>query len=302
MNKFLEFVHGIADTATTYFSVMSLKDVIDILLVGVVLYLVFKFIRDRRAGKLIVGILILAVANFVCNMFELSALGYVLELVFENGILAVVILFQPELRSILEAVGGEPIKSIKRGINMDQNKESTATLRTINEICDAVVDMAKTKTGALIVIERDVKLGDIAKSGEPVDAHITKHLIKNIFFKNSPLHDGAMVIRNNRVGAAGCLLPLSENLDIIRDLGTRHRAAIGMSEKSDAVVIIVSEETGNISVAVNGDITRNYVYATLSNYLKKMLIGEDQKGKKTSHSKSKGKKKKSIEDSSESGI
>ena len=277
MDKLVEFINRIADSALTYLSVMSIKDVFDIIFVGIVIYLAFKFIKGRRAGKLIVGVLILAVVNLLCSLFQLSALGYVLELVFENGLLAIVILFQPELRSMLEAVGTEPIKSLKRGINIDQNKYNAATVNTINELCEAVVDMAKTKTGALIVIERDTKIDDISKSGEYLDAHITKHLIKNIFFKNSPLHDGAMVIRNNRIDAAGCLLPLSDNLDIIRDLGTRHRAGIGMSEKSDAIVIIVSEETGNISVALNGIITRNYVHGTLYNYLTQILVGKNTK-------------------------
>lgn len=282
MEKLIDLVNDAFESAVTYFSVMSLKDIFDIFLVAVVLYLAFKFIRDRRAGRLIVGVLILALVNLISNACELSSLGYVLELVFENGLLAIVILFQPELRSMLEAVGGEPIKSIKKGINIDQSKDSFATAHTISEICDAVVDMAKTKTGALIVIERGTKLGEIANSGEPVDAYITKHLIKNIFFKNSPLHDGAMVIRNNRIDAAGCLLPLSNNMDIIRDLGTRHRAAIGMSENSDAVVIIVSEETGNISVAVGGKITRSYVYNTLKTYLTDLLgISHKPKKKKT---------------------
>ncbi len=289
MEKLLEIFKDIVDSALTYFSIMSPKDVFDIILVTAVLYFTFKFIRDRRAGKLIVGVIILGIANIVCNFFEMSTLRFILELVFENGLLAIVILFQPELRSMLEAVGGEPLRSLKRGINMDQKKESAETLGMIEAVCDAAVDMAKTKTGALIVIERDTKIGEIAKSGERVDAIPSKYLIENIFFKNSPLHDGAMLIRGNRIDSAGCLLPLSNNQEIIRDLGTRHRAAIGMSENSDSVVIIVSEETGNISVAVGGKITRNYVYSTLKNYLTKLLVVSAQKAKKPTAVKSKKK-------------
>lgn len=289
MEKMLEIFKGIVDSTVTYFSVMSPKDVFDIILVTAVLYFTFKFIRDRRAGKLIVGVIILGIANVICNFFEMSTLRFILELVFENGLLAIVILFQPELRSMLEAVGGEPLRSLKRGINIDQKKDNAETLGMIEAVCDAAVDMAKTKTGALIVIERDTKIGEIAKSGEKVDATPSKYLIENIFFKNSPLHDGAMLIRGNRIDSAGCLLPLSNNQEIIRDLGTRHRAAIGMSENSDSVVIIVSEETGNISVAVGGKITRNYVYSTLKNYLTKLLVVSNQKAKKPSVVK--GKKK-----------
>ena len=282
MEKIMDIINPIVDSIVTYFSIMSVKDVVDILIVTAVLYFAFKFIRDRRAGKLIVGVLILAVANLACDFFHMSTLSFLLELVFENGIIAMVILFQPELRSMLEVVGGEPLRSLRRGINIDQKKEYTETINMINAVCDAVVDMAKTKTGALIVIERDTKIGEIAKSGERVDAVPTKYLIENIFFKNSPLHDGAMLIRGTRIDAAGCLLPLSNNQEIIRDLGTRHRAAIGMSENSDSVVVIVSEETGNISVAVGGKITRNYVYSTLNNYLTRLLVSNAQKAKKVS--------------------
>ena len=227
-----------------------------------------------------IGVGVLALANILCDFFEMSTMSFILELVFENGLLAMVILFQPELRSMLEAVGGEPLRSLRRGI-IDQKKEAAEAIVLVDAVCNAAVNMSKTKTGALIVIERDTKLGEIAKSGERIDAIPSKYLIENIFFKNSPLHDGALLIRGNRLDAAGCFLPLSNNMEIVRDLGTRHRAAIGMSENSDAVVVIVSEETGNISIASGGKITRNYNYSTLTNYLTKMFVTTNKTKKYT---------------------
>lgn len=264
------------------------KDIIDIIFVAFVIYLAVRFIRDRRAGKLILGVMVLSLAKLACDIFELSTMSYLLQLIFENGLLALVIVFQPELRSLLELVGGEPLRGLKMSIIGNEQKELAATNELIESICVAVCDMSKEKTGALIVIERQTKLGEIAKSGVKIDAQPSQHLIKNIFFKNSPLHDGAMLIRGTRLDSAGCFLPLSNNMDIIRDLGTRHRAAIGMSENSDAIVIVVSEETGNISITSGGKITRNYDYTTLRNQLTAILI-EPLKLKKKSEKHKKNK-------------
>lgn len=279
MEKLIETIRSSVSGFFSQMQYLTAKDIIDILFVAFVIYLAVRFIRDRRAGKLILGVMVLSLGKLACDIFELSTMSYLLQLIFENGLLAIVIVFQPELRSLLELVGGEPLRGLKMSIIGNEQKELAATAELIEAICVAVCDMSKEKTGALIVIERQTKLGEIAKSGVKIDSYPSQHLIKNIFFKNSPLHDGAMLIRGTRLDSAGCFLPLSNNMDIIRDLGTRHRAAIGMSENSDAIVIVVSEETGNISITSGGKITRNYDYTTLRNQLTAILI-EPLKAKK----------------------
>ncbi len=254
-------------------STISFVDIIDIAIVAFVFYYVYKFIRERRAGKLAAGILILMLVLVVSQVLEMYALGFILSNVFQVGIIALIIVFQPELRSALEKVGEEPLKGI-RNIG-DKTGTSTRIPADIGEITQAVCDMSLDKTGALIVIERSTKLGDIIKSGTIVNANINSFLIRNIFFNKAPLHDGAMVIRDGRIYSAGCFLPLSTNDDIIKDLGTRHRAAIGMSENSDAVVVVVSEETGTISIAFEGQLHRNFSYNSLKLMLTKLLVKED---------------------------
>lgn len=262
----------------TQVSDLTVKDAVDIILVAAVIYTAIRFIRDRRAGKLILGVFFLALGKFFCDMVGFSTLGYLLRLVFENGLLVIAIVFQPELRSLLEMVGGEPwkglnLKSLKMSIiKSEKEKELVAATELIDALCVAVCEMSKEKTGALIVIERETKIGEIAKSGVKIDAMPSARLIQNIFFKNSPMHDGALLVRNSRLHSAGCYLPLSTNPDININLGTRHRAAIGMSENSDALVIVVSEETGNISIASGGKITRNFDYTTLKNQLITLLL------------------------------
>jgi len=255
----------------------GVNDFFDILIVSVLLYYCYKFIRDRRAGKLAVGLGLLLLLSVISDIFRLSALGFIISNFFQIGLLAIVILFQPEFRSALEKAGGNSIKGLKNlGEKHTQNVE-----QMIDAVCDAACEMAKEKTGALIVFENETGLGDIASSGTVVNADISSYLIKNIFFENSPLHDGAVIVKNCRLHAAGCFLPLSEDQSIAKELGTRHRAAIGMSEVSDALVLVISEEKGSISVAENGVLNRNLDYAGLKNVLKEYFIpGEenDHKG------------------------
>ena len=252
----------------------SFIDLIDIAIVAFVFYYVYKFIRERRAGKLAAGILILILVLLLSSILEMHALGFILSNVFQVGIIALIIVFQPELRSALEKVGEEPLKGL-RNIGDSKSQGSAQTLAMIGEVTQAVCDMSLDKTGALIVIERSTKLGDIIKSGTIVNANPTAFLIRNIFFNKAPLHDGAMVIRGDRIYSAGCFLPLSTNDDIIKDLGTRHRAAIGMSENSDAVIIVVSEETGTISIALEGQLKRNFSYNTLKSELTALLVNDE---------------------------
>ena len=231
------------------------------------LYFAVKFLRVRRAGKLIFGVSLWIAFLAVSRLVGLYAVSYVLSYFLQAGIIAVVVIFQPELRELLEKMGTEPLKGFKN-ISGNKGNEKKAL---IDNICEAVVEMARTKTGALIVIERNVPVGDIIRSGVEMDAKISPYLLRNIFFDGSPLHDGAVVIRDMRIASAGCLLPLTRRGDVDLDLGTRHRAAIGMSEVSDAVVVVVSEETGTISVAAEKDFTRNFTDQTLNSKLTQLL-------------------------------
>lgn len=257
---------------------ISFTDILDILLVSVALFYAYRFIRERRAGKLALGFVVLLVILILSDILQMHIIRYVLENVFQVGLLMVMILFQPELRSVLEKVGSEPIKSLRMPIqSLTREKiDNRETIDMIREVTSAIGDLSDERTGALLVFKRSTPLGDIMKSGTEYDAEVCAQLIKNIFFNKAPMHDGATVIANNRICASGCFLPLSLNEDIIKDLGTRHRAGIGISENSDAVVVIVSEETGMISVAIEGDMRRGFTRETLAKELEKQLITVNQ--------------------------
>ena len=254
-------------------------DLLDILIVSVMIYYVVKFIRDRRASKLAIGICLILAMLFISNMLDMRAMEFLLSNIVQVGLIALLIIFQPELRSALEKVGGTSFKTLKNTVAPKDKDHSKAKTDGIANICQAVCELSQEYTGALIIIERNTPLGDIIKTGTVINADICVSMLKNIFFNKAPMHDGAVVIRNNREYAAGCFLPISTNDDIIKDLGTRHRSAIGMSENSDAVVIVVSEETGTISIALNGELRRNYDYNTLKNELVSLLGGDDVKQK-----------------------
>ena len=247
----------------------SLVDVLDILLLAAFLFFVYQFLRDRRAGKLMIGLGLISVLLIVSSLIGMNAVNYILRHFYQIGLLAILIVFQPELRTALEKVGNTPITGLRELVS-DSSRDIKTTLADVDAICDAACGMSRTRTGALIVIERQTKLGEYIKSGVTVNAQLSSFLLQNIFFNKAPLHDGAVIIRNFRVFAAGCFLPLSTKDDIVKSLGTRHRAAIGMSENSDAIVIVVSEETGTISVAMDGVLKRDYNYGTL----KQLLLGQ----------------------------
>jgi len=252
-------------------SSMNIFDIIDIILVSVIFYYLFKFVSDRRAGKLVVGILFIVVAMFLSDVLNMRTLNFILENLVQVGIIGLVIVFQAELRSFLEKMGGSSILNLNKRNSGDMQK----IMGCINNVVEACVAFSEEKTGALLVFERSTKLGDVIRTGTVIDSEPTAFLIKNIFYNKAPLHDGALIIRDNRLYSAGCFLPLSQNQDIIKDLGTRHRAAIGMSENSDSIVVVVSEETGMISIAVNGVLTMDYTEQTLRNDLVKYLIGDE---------------------------
>ncbi len=248
------------------------KDIIDILLVTAIIYMTFKFLRDRRASKLAAGVVLFFIVLLFSDLLGLDALSFLLKSISQAGLVALIIVFQPELRSVLEKVGTGSIKNIK---GMFGGTDVKQLMEGIQEIRKAAESLAATKTGALMVIEGETKLGDVIKTGTVIDSKITSMLIGNIFYNKAPLHDGALLIRGGRLYAAGCFLPLSQNQDIKKELGTRHRAAIGMSEVSDAIVIVVSEETGLISVAIDGRFERGLSGAALEKLLVDMLLSEN---------------------------
>lgn len=256
---------------------ISFADIIDIACVSVLLYYLFKFIRERRAGKLAIGVVLLFIIQFVSQLADMYAMQYIMQNIFQVGIITLVILFQPEIRSVLEKVGAQPLKGLK-GMGISSESKDTSSMQSvIDEVVSAVGDFSESKTGALIVFERTTKLGDMVPTGTVIDANPVAFLIKNIFFNKAPLHDGALIIRNKRLYAGGCVLPVSNNPDLIKDLGTRHRAGIGVSENSDAVVVIVSEETGTISTAVEGNLERGYTRETLAEFLRSELMSDAER-------------------------
>ena len=231
---------------------IGFADVVDILIVSILIYCVISFVRQRRAGRLALGIFAILLVMWISDFVGLNALNYILEMLFDVGLIALIVIFQPELRSALEQMGGNfrNLKNITEGQERRDQK-------VIDELCTAAKELAVSRTGALIVVERNTRLGDEIRTGVEVDAAVNKHLIENIFYDKAPLHDGALIIREGRIHACGCFLPLSGNPNLPNELGTRHRAGLGVSEISDAFVIIVSEETGKITIAKNGEFDRN---------------------------------------------
>jgi len=234
----------------------GLKDFIDILLVALMLYYIYRLMRESRSLNVFVGILIFIVVwVFVAQVIEMRLLGTILDKLVSVGAIALIVIFQEDIRKFLYNLGAHRrVRTIMHFFTPKRTNERNRSevKRSIMPIVMACLSMSKGKVGALIVIQRSAPLDDIVTTGEVVNADINQRLIENIFFKNSPLHDGAMVIANRRIKAAGCILPVSHNLDIPKDLGLRHRAALGMSQESDALCVVVSEETGEISIAQNG--------------------------------------------------
>ena len=270
---FPEWLTDIFTTVAHIVQNINFVDIIDILFLSVILYFIFRFIKDKRAGKLAVGVVFLLAFVVFSELIGMRTMQYIFRNLFQVGVISIVIIFQPEFRSLLEKVGANPIKGLK---NMSEVKKEDSLRLSIREIVTAVSEMSAARTGALIVFERETLLGDIISTGVKLDAQVNSFLVRNIFYNKAPLHDGAMIISEARIKAAGCLLPLSGQSDINKDLGTRHRAAIGLSENSDAVVIVVSEETGTVSIAVNGVLKRGYTQETLKNSLLELLVPETQ--------------------------
>lgn len=230
---------------------IGISDVIDILIVAFVVYKVLGFIKESRAGQLVKGLLILLIAFFISDLFQLYTLNWILKGTMTVGIIALIVVFQPELRRGLEYMGRSKLIRPVFG-KVDKNKAKVISV----EVARAIENMSTTRTGALLVVERQTALTDICETGTMLDANITAGLIETIFYEGSPLHDGAVIIRGDKLHSAGCVLPLTENKTISKALGTRHRAGIGITENSDALVFIVSEETGIVSMAEDGKMDR----------------------------------------------
>lgn len=259
---------------------ITIFDVIDILLLTYLVYMVIKLMKETRAEQLMKGILILVLMFMVVQVCQLKVMSFIFENFFQVGIIAIVVVFQPELRRILERVGRAKVPNISLG--SDSAAESSAAREAaIAGIAEACERLHMTKTGALIVVERQTKLGDITEKSTIINAAPEPELFCNLFYNKAPLHDGAIVIRDNRIYAAGCFLP-NTNKDqyLSSDLGSRHRAAIGMSENADSLVIVVSEETGTISVAENGQLTRGLSKEALIKILRRKMPEGAAKTKK----------------------
>ena len=265
-----ETLSQIIENAKGIFLNFQWTDAIDIILLALLFYFVLSFFKSRKAGTLLIGIFICLVLYTVAVFLNLSGIEYILSGVFKIGALAIIIIFQPEIRDLLDTIGSGSIKGIKTF--SDQTRKKQAKYKAIDNICKAVHVMSKDKTGALIVIGRTAQLDDVTHSGIEINADVADYQIRNLFYNKAPLHDGAIVIEGNRIKAAACILPLPSHTYVHNDLGTRHRAAIGLSEISDAIIIIVSEETGIISVAKESELKRDFTEDSLRKFLVKELV------------------------------
>lgn len=258
------------------FKTIQINDIIDILAVAFIVFSLFRLVRETRAEQLIKGVAILLAVYIISMLLRLTMMTGLMRLLFEFSVLIIAIVFQPEIRKALERLGKTGFWKYFNFIKNGKNSDSMEAIgKSIIAVADTATLFSSSKTGALIVFEREVKLSDIAATGTIVNSDPSVALLGNIFFNKAPLHDGATIIREGRVFAAGCILPLTDkNKDIDINLGTRHRAAIGMSEVSDAVIVVVSEETGAISVAVNGELTRGFDRETLASHLQALLLDD----------------------------
>lgn len=271
-NSIIDFFSQIKGLFRTF----GIIDVVDIIFVAALIYLVVRVMRETRAMQLIKGFLLLFLVYLVVTFLGMGASSYIMRMIFNNILIILVILFGPEIRKILEQIGKGKAQNLLKGLfNSDVAIDVAEMKKTIDATCKACAEMSDAKIGALIVFENDTLLGDIIASGTVVDGTPSKELIGNIFYPKSPLHDGAMVIRGNSVYAAGCILPLTKNNNLSSQLGTRHRAALGLSEQSDAIVFVVSEERGEISCAVNGTLRRDISTGDMRDILTQQYIPDN---------------------------
>ena len=269
MDKVLTLMEDIG----RYLSLLKITDLVDVAIIVFLVYKLLSLVKSTRAENILKGVGIFLLALWLSTALELRAVSYILSHVVEWGILAPIILFQPEIRQILERLGSKNIRLMRV---FRPEKEITEMEKAIDQTVVACSELSRTKTGVLMVFERNINLDDIVRTGTELDCTVVSELLKNIFFVKAPMHDGAVIVRHGRIIGGGCMLPLSRNVNLSRDLGMRHRAGIGMSENSDAVVVIVSEETGSISVAIGGMLKRHLMPETLSQLLRNELMPPEE--------------------------
>ena len=278
LNKVFEAIASWWEWMVSIAMNFQFKDAVDIIIVALLIYGVVKLVRETRAGQLVKGLFLLVILFIISSYFNLVMVSRVLAYFFQFAFVAILLVFQPEIRKALEQVGrnnvGQSIAAVVTG--RDRSYDRAQIRKAINAVVDGVGILQQLKMGALIVFERKTKLGDIIETGTQINCEPSGQIVGNIFFNKAPLHDGAMIIRDGMIHAAGCILPLTKNTSVSAELGTRHRAALGVSEESDAVVVVVSEETGQISVAVNGVLARRFTRDTLRDVLEGYLIPQEE--------------------------
>lgn len=278
LNKVFEAIASWWEWMVSIAMNFQFKDAVDIIIVAFLIYGVVKLVRETRAGQLVKGLFLLVILFIISSYFNLVMVSRVLAYFFQFAFVAILIVFQPEIRKALEQVGrnnvGQSIAAVVTG--RDRSYDRAQIRKAINAVVDGVGILQQLKMGALIVFERKTKLGDIIETGTQINCEPSGQIVGNIFFNKAPLHDGAMIIRDGMIHTAGCILPLTKNTSVSAELGTRHRAALGVSEESDAVVVVVSEETGQISVAVNGVLARRFTRDTLRDVLEGYLIPQEE--------------------------
>ena len=272
----MEAVSNFFANAGRYLLTIQISDIIDILVIAFIIYKLLRLIKRTNSVKILATVVVILALLWVSRMFDLFTVNYLLSKVLELGFLALIVVFQPELRRIIDQVANSSVNKLFRVGGYGDGTDNTITQTVV-----AATELSRRREGALIVFERSMKLDDVTKTGTLVNADVGSELLRNIFYPKAPLHDGAVIIRNNRILAAGCMLPMSGNVNISKDLGMRHRAGIGMSERSDAVSVIVSEETGAISVAVGGMIKMRLTPETLERLLQNELRAEEPQGTKS---------------------
>lgn len=270
-------MHTIIDALSSFWELLvyvvtniRIVDILDILVIAFLIYKCIDFFRKTRGGQLVKGLILLLIMSLVARWLDMVTVNWIMVRIIDSLLIIAVVIFHPEIRRVLERVGTSKLGLLGKGSVTDAEEENLS--KCIDAACKSAGTMQEQKCGALMVFERNTQLGEIISTGTLIDAEATSPLICNIFYPKSPLHDGGMILRNGRVYAAGCILPLTQNTNLSRELGTRHRAAVGMSENSDAVVVVVSEETGTISLAVNGELRRGFDAITLHNELAELLI------------------------------
>lgn len=278
LNKVFEAIASWWEWMVSIAMNFQFKDAVDIIIVAFLIYGVVKLVRETRAGQLVKGLFLLVILFIISSYFNLVMVSRVLAYFFQFAFVAILIVFQPEIRKALEQVGrnnvGQSIAAVVTG--RDRSYDRAQIRKAINAVVDGVGILQQLKMGALIVFERKTKLGDIIETGTQINCEPSGQIVGNIFFNKAPLHDGAMIIRDGMIHAAGCILPLTKNTSVSAEFGTRHRAALGVSEESDAVVVVVSEETGQISVAVNGVLACRFTRDTLRDVLEGYLIPQEE--------------------------